>query len=434
MQLHAEHIIGRLCVAGINHTNATAEVRGKYSIDETAYNNILESARQMGLLSVFAISTCNRTEIYGYANHPHVLANLLVENTSGDFTTLQSSGYLHQGKNALNHLYKVACGLDSQIIGDFEIQGQLKQAYSHAQTHSMIGPIMDRTINFVFQASKRIRSSTALSTGTVSVSFAAIEWLQKNLDNSSKKLLLVGLGKFGTNVCKNIKHYLPQCSITVCNRTHKKTEKLAGIINAEVLPFEALEDKVNDYDVVVVCTNSQEPIIRKEFISRGARSKYFVDLSVPANIDPAIATLPDVVLANVDEISAITAFTIEKRLQEVPKAIDIIDHYIADFETWVKNYQHVPVIKMIKENLKHLSSIKSHKCEMAEVLGVNERPDVLIDHMNKELQVISNDILNDDAVITKTVSNLMVNLKTKKEKGCQFINAYNSFLNSNLNQ
>lgn len=420
-------------MAGINHTNATAEVRGKYSIDETAYNNILESARQMGLLSVFAISTCNRTEIYGYANHPHVLANLLVENSTGDFSTLQSNGYLHQGKNALNHLYKVACGLDSQIIGDFEIQGQLKQAYSHAQTHSMIGPIMDRTINFVFQASKRIRSSTALSTGTVSVSFAAIEWLQKNLDNTNKNLLLVGLGKFGTNVCKNIKHYLPQCNITVCNRTQRKTEKLANVIGAEVLPFEALEAEVNNYDIVVVCTNSQEPIIKKEFITAGKQTKYFVDLSVPANIDPEIAELSDVVLANVDEISAITAFTIEKRLLEVPKAIDIIDHYIADFETWVKNYQHVPVMKMIKENLKHLSSMKSHKCEMATVLDVN-RPAELINHMNKELQVIDPDILNDEAVITKTVSNLMANLKTKKEKGCQFINAYNSFLNSNLNQ
>lgn len=412
MQLHAEHIINRLCIAGINHTCAPTAIRGIFSVDQAIHQAILAHAKNSGFKSVFVISTCNRTEIYGYAQHPIELAALLTQFTKGSISSFREHGYFHQGKQALHHLFRVACGLDSQIIGDYEIQGQLKQAYSFSLQNGMIGPIMDRTINFVFQASKKIRSTTALSTGTVSVSFAAIEWLQAYTEKSPKKILLVGSGKFGRNICKNIRHYLPDSSLTITNRTALVAETLAGEVNAAFVPFESLASAVNEYDVILVCTNAMEPVIRADFFTPG-KSRCVIDLSVPANVENKVAQLPGITVVNVDDISAITKSTIEKRRCEIPKAESIIADFELQFTIWLQTYQHAPAIRQIKENLRVLVAGNSlTRCEMA--TGWNQAPTPVFD---------------EDEHIRKTVSTLVYNLKTKKEKGCQFITAYHHFLN-----
>jgi glutamyl-tRNA reductase len=365
MQLHAEHIVNRFCVAGINHTCAAADVRGSFSVDQAIHTDILLHAKEAGLNSVFVVSTCNRTEIYGYAHHPCELATLLTKATKGDLACFMEHSYRYQGNEALHHLFRVACGLDSQIIGDYEIQGQLKQAYTYAMQLGMIGPIMDRTINFVFQASKKIRSSTALSTGTVSVSFAAIEWLQKNTGKTFKKILLVGSGKFGRNVCKNIRHYLPYCSLTITNRTATIGESFAEEVGALFLPFDQLAAAVNDYDVILVCTNAMEPVLKVSHFSESHTPKIIIDLSIPSNVELAVSDLPNIRLVNVDEISAITISTIAKRNNEIPKAEAIISDFELQFLEWLQTYQHAPAIRHIKENLRLLSIGNNYKCEMA---------------------------------------------------------------------
>jgi glutamyl-tRNA reductase len=410
MHLHAEHIIGRFCVAGINHTNARADMRGEFAIDEQAYLQLLDKARTDGIQSVFVVSTCNRTEIYGYAHHPVELAILLTGFVQGSLDTLVQHGYLYQGKPALHHLFRVACGLDSQIVGDYEIQGQLKQAYTVSLKKDMIGPIMDRTINFVFQASKKIRTTTALSSGTVSVSYAAIEWLQRSLNHSAKKILLVGSGKFGRNVCKNIRHYLPNSSLTISNRTEEAAIHFAEEIGSEHLPFSLLASTIQEFDVVLVCTNAMEPIIKRSFYSDADKPAVIIDLSVPANVEASVGQLANIRLVNVDEISSITQTTIARRMQEVPKAEVIITEYECQFEEWLQTYQHAHAIRHIKENLRQLSHTQKG-CEMA-----------------ADWNNIQSEAFAHDEHIRKTVNTLVWNLKTKKEKGCQFIEAYHHFL------
>lgn len=412
MQLHAEHIISRLCIAGINHTCASADIRGLFSVDHAMHSAILAEAKLLGIKSVFVVSTCNRTEIYGYAQHPCELASLLTQFTKGAMASFMEHAYLFHGKEALQHLFRVACGLDSQIIGDYEIQGQMKQAYSYALQLGIVGPIMDRTINYVFQASKKVRSSTALSTGTVSVSFAAIEWLQKYTDRSPKNILLVGSGKFGRNVCKNIKHYLPDSTLTITNRTAAVGQALAGEVNAAFIPFETLATAVNDYDVILVCTNAMEPVIKAENFNSN-KSRVIIDLSVPSNVEAAVAELPGIRVVNVDEISAITQSTIRKRSLEIPKAEAILADYELQFEEWLQTYQHSSAIRHIKENLRMLCAGPNHSsaCEM---------------DANWSVAASANSV--HDEHIRKTVNTLVYNLKTKKEKGCQFITAYHHFL------
>ena len=383
-------------------------MRGKFATDSTMHAQILEAAKEAGLRSVFVISTCNRTEIYGYATHPHELAVLLTRFTKGTTVDFFQYGFFKSGADALDHLFRVASGLDSQIVGDYEIQGQLKQAIAFAQLHGMLGPIMDRTINFVFQASKKIRSNTALSTGTVSVSFAAIEWLQQHLGQSPKKALLIGAGKFGRNVCKNVLHYLPQCSLTIMNRTASTAVELAENAGASFLPFEALETVADDFDILLVSTNAIDPIVLAKYFTT-QKQRYILDLSVPANVEPAVAALPGTQLLNVDDISSMLDKTMEKRRLEIPAAEAIIAEFKNEFYTWLQTYRHTPGIKDVKEKLFHLSGLNHTPCEMADAAT-----------FAKQKQQEEN--------IRKTVNTLAVNLKTKKEKGCQFITAYHSFL------
>ncbi len=408
MKLNADLTIDRFCVAGISYRKADMSVRSHYSLDEERKVALLEEARSLGMVSVIVVSTCNRTEIYGYAAHSHVLGALLVKHTiGGNFEGLMQNGFFYHGIEAFDHLFKVASGLDSQIIGDFEIAGQLKQALALSKKFDMIGPIMDRTFNFVTQSSKKIKNATALSTGTVSVSFAAIEWLLSQFGQEPKSILVVGAGKFGMNVLKNLIAYLPNTSITLTNRTPEKALQIAQSLPVTVEPFDALPKIADRFDVIIACTNAAEPVVLQSYFAT-TKKRWFVDLSVPANIEAAAGRLPGAMLVNVDDISALLNDTINKRMSEVPKALEIIAHFKSEFFRWLQHYEHAPVIRDMKNKLLQLRN-QQNGCEIA------------VDGLLPVNAASSN-----HEIIT-TVNTLMANLKTNKEKGCQMITAYHDY-------
>src|ERR1700710_143526 len=221
------YIISRLCVIGINYHKADIVERGNFSINEQAHIAILNEAKALKFKSLFVLSTCNRTELYSYCQNDDELIELFIKHTHGTLNSFAEIGFAKRGEEAMHHLFKVSAGLDSQIIGDYEILSQLKKAVDFSRKYQMLGPIMDRTINFVLQASKTIKTQTQLSTGTVSVSYAAIEWLKKEEDISNKKILLFGTGKFGSNVVKNLKHYFNAKHLMAINRTNEAAKRLA---------------------------------------------------------------------------------------------------------------------------------------------------------------------------------------------------------------
>jgi len=332
---------------------------------------------------------------------------MLVQSTKGDAETFLRYAYLKNGESALDHLYKVSAGLDSQIIGDYEILGQLKQAMDLSASYDLAGPIMNRTINFAFQASKRIKTETALSSGTVSVSYAAIELLQKLPSIADKKILVIGAGKFGGNVCRNLKEYLPSTSITLANRTNETAINLAGKTGVSYLPYELLTDGIDHADIVIVCTNAQEPTLLPEHF-RSSDEKLILDLSVPANVHTSIKNFEHIRVIDVDEISTtILDQTLAKRKAEIPQAEKIIAHYKAEFHNWLKEYRYSLHIKSWKDKLQELSEWQPQQvCEMS-----GEEPAV-----------------DRDKLAQKAVTRLAVNLRTNNEKGCQFINAINDYL------
>src|SRR3978361_663347 len=196
------------------------------------------------LTELFILSTCNRTEIYGFADEAGQLADLLCKETTGNRETFLDMAYIKKGMEAIEHLFLVGAGIDSQILGDYEIVGQLKQAVKFARERQFIGASTERLVNCVLQSSKSIKTQTALSGGTVSVSFAAIQYIRENIsDISGKKILLVGTGKIGRNTCRNMVDYLSTSNITLINRTESRAAELAAEMGVAFAPLEDLADQ-----------------------------------------------------------------------------------------------------------------------------------------------------------------------------------------------
>ncbi|WP_018626995.1 glutamyl-tRNA reductase [Niabella aurantiaca] len=405
----SKQVLDRFCIAGINYHKADAATRGLFSITNEAFTTLGKSARAAGLKSVFVVSTCNRTEIYGFAESVMQLVELLVPHTNGDKAAFYECGYFKNGAEALQHLFHVAAGLDSQILGDYEILGQLKRAVDTARNQQLIGPVMDRLLNFAFQASKKIKTETNLSDGTVSVSFAAIELLQSIKGIGQKKVLIIGAGKFGVNVCKNLNTYLPHTSVTIMNRTDAVAQQIAAGHQVHFAPYADRAAAIEASDIVIVCTNANAPTVMPGQVTPGA-PKLFLDLSIPVNVHPAIRKMDQVTVIDVDEISnTILDRTLAKRKAEVPRALAIIGHFEKEFLGWLRDHHYALHLKTWKNKLREIDLMQTSVCEF---------------YKDKELISETERVMR----AQKAVKQLAVNLKVRNDKGCQFISSINDYL------
>ncbi|HEY0731866.1 MAG TPA: NAD(P)-binding domain-containing protein, partial [Chitinophagaceae bacterium] len=271
--------INQFFVAGINYKKADASVRGLYAINNDQYDNILVKAKAAGLPELFILSTCNRTEIYGFAWSAQQLVDLLCSETVGDAASFKASAYIKSGVQAVEHVFHVGAGLDSQILGDYEIIGQLKNAVKFSKQRGFIGAFSERLINSVLQSSKLIKNNTQLSGGTVSVAFAAVQYIKNRYDNpSSKNILLLGVGKIGRNTSKNLVDYLNTNKLTLINRSPEKAEELAHDLGLRSASLENLAAEISKADIILVATNADEPLVLKDHL-QGGSDKLIIDLS-----------------------------------------------------------------------------------------------------------------------------------------------------------
>jgi glutamyl-tRNA reductase len=312
--IHRAPDISRFYVAGINYKKTDASIRGQFAINQEQYGKILELAPAQGLKELVILSTCNRTEIVGFADDPDQLIGLLCTQTIGKGETFRELSYLKSGFAAIQHLFEVAAGLDSQILGDYEIVGQLKQAAKFARQRNFIGPFLERLVNASLQSSKTIKNQTGLSGGTVSVSFAAIQYIrehhireqhirdQQSSSIEDQKILLIGVGKMGRNTCRNLVDYLGAKDITLINRTEEKAVILADEVGVNYAPLEKMDEQIAAADIIVVSTNADHSTLLSSQL-RGSGKKLVIDLSIPFNVEKAAAGLPGITLVNVDELS-----------------------------------------------------------------------------------------------------------------------------------
>jgi glutamyl-tRNA reductase len=281
---------------GLSYKKADAAIRGHFSLAEENKMNLLRQAKAEGIDSILVTSTCNRTEIYGFAQHPFQLIKLLCEHTNGTVEEFEKVAYVYKNKDAISHLFRVGTGLDSQILGDFEIISQLKVAFAHSKSVGVGNPFLERLVNAVIQASKRIKNETRISSGATSVSFASVQYILTEVENAAEKnILLFGTGKIGRNTCENLVKHSKNNHITLINRTKDKAEKIAGKFNLRVKDYSDLKSEVQQADILIVATGAQNPTITKDLLS-SEKVLLILDLSIPKNVADDVTQLPNVKL------------------------------------------------------------------------------------------------------------------------------------------
>ncbi len=383
---------------GLSYKKADAATRGHFSLSVEAKKNLLEQAKEEGIDGLLVTSTCNRTELFGFAQHPFQLIKLLCEHTQGTVEEFEKVAYVYKNKDAISHLFRVGTGLDSQILGDFEIISQLKMGFVHSKNAGVANPFLERLVNAVIQASKRIKNETQISSGATSVSFASVQYILREVEDvTNKNILLFGTGKIGRNTCENLVKHTKNNHITLINRTKDKAEKIAGKFNLRVKDYADLQSEIRDTDILIVATGAQNPTISKELIY-AKRNLLILDLSIPKNVSDDVADMKNVKVLHLDHLAQMTDETLERRKQSIPKALEIIAEVESDFNKWLETRKFAPTIKALKKKLKTMKDaeldfqrrkITNFNDEQAEIVS-NRIIQKIMNHFANHLKEDSN--------------------------------------------
>ncbi|GLB53135.1 glutamyl-tRNA reductase [Neptunitalea chrysea] len=367
---------------GLSYKKADAKTRGLFSLSDIAKSNLLLQAKNEGIDALLVTSTCNRTELYGFAQHPFQLIKLLCEHSHGTVEEFGKVAYVHKNHDAIAHLFKVGTGLDSQILGDFEIISQIKQSFVSAKENGLANPFLERLTNSVIQASKKIKTETEISSGATSVSFASVQYILRNVSNvSEKNILLFGTGKIGRNTCENLIKHTKNNKITLINRTKDKAQKIAGKFDLTVKDYADLPSEIRKADILIVATGAQNPTISKELIFPN-KKLLILDLSIPANVAEDVAELDNVTLVPLDLLSQLTNETLENRRQYIPQAEAIIEQIKKEFIDWLETRKFAPTIKALNKKLKSLKDAE-----------IDYQRKKIVDFNEQQAEILSNRII-----------------------------------------
>lgn len=349
--------LGDFSVVGVNHWEASIEVREKFSLSDQQKDELIQGAKREGIDSLFAVSTCNRTEIFAKDTSPEELIRLLITYSDASLDEFHRYGFEKVGRSAIDHLFQVTVGLDSQILGDLQVVNQVKEGYEFASEKDAVSGELHRLMQHVFRAHKRSRSETSLGEGAATTAYAAVQFARKTYDNlKDKNILLVGTGKIGKVTCKNLVS-LGAKKVTLINRTRDRAEFVADKFDLEVASYDDLPHQIEESDLIIVATGANNPVVKLKDMEPSRESgdfKVMLDLSVPRNIDPRIGKLDFVDLANMDFLTDVTDEAYQKREENIPLVKKIIDDEVTDYQNWLSVQKVVPTIKALTQKFESI--------------------------------------------------------------------------------
>lgn len=349
-------IIDDFVVVGISHWYAELAVRERFALSTQAQEHLLHEAEAIGLSGIIILSTCNRTELFTRSDRVEMLIGLLIKYSRGTRAEFEKYGFIKHGEESIRHFFRVAVGLDAQILGDLQIIKQVKQAYEHAGNYNLLDGVMHRLVQSVFRAHKRSRTETELGSGAATTAYAAVQAAKHEMGTiRDKRVLLVGTGKIGKITCMNLVN-MGVRQVTVVNRNAQKARKIADRFEVDVAPYDALVNRMTDADLVIFATGSTEALLKPEHITAVRESGshqplVLMDLSVPRNIDPAVGEMQSIRLINMDMLNDRLDETYKERESNIPLVENIIDDEFGEFKQWVNEQRVVPTIKALTRKL-----------------------------------------------------------------------------------
>ena len=391
-------------VIGLNYEKADVVTRSNFSLSKDKQRQLLSEAKRININSVVILSTCNRIEIMGFAKHPFQLISLLCKYSKGTVEEFAQVSYVYKNSDAAEHVIRIATGIESQILGDYEIVGQLKDAFSLAKEADTVNAYLERLFNVALHASKETKNRTSISSGTTTVSYAAIQYIKDHYSKKDpKKILVYGLGDIGQSTARSCAEYLKAHEMTIINRTESTAIELAKEIKAEMAPHKDLMNHVKTSDIIIVATGASNPTVTNDMVS-DEKQQLIIDLSIPRNADPSMNERDSVNIIDVDILSKKTKETLEERKKQIPLVEEIIDKYKSEFYEWLNFRRSTPAINSLKKSLEIIQkdAISSHSKKYEDV-NADLVEDVTSQMINKIVSKFAMHLKSDNTQANKSI-------------------------------
>src|SRR6058998_3742407 len=353
-----------LFVSGLSHRNAPVELREQLAVDEDKLRELLRDAAASGAVrEVLVLSTCNRVEVYAVADVPGeargALFRRLCRHRGIETAPVEALLYTHADAEAVRHAFRVASSLDSMMIGEPQILGQVKDAFALAQSCETVGPALHTLFTQAFAVAKRVRSETEIARHAVSVSFAAVELAKKIFEGlDGRAVMLVGAGQMGELAARHLVEH-GAFPIYVANRTWQRAEEMARALSGAAVPFAELGTALASVDIVITSTGATEPVVTRAMVQRvmhgrRARPLFFIDIAVPRDVEGSVNTLDDVYCYNIDDLKQVVEANIRERLREAQRAEALVEREVAKFLTRQSDVEVIPTIVSLRERLEEI--------------------------------------------------------------------------------
>jgi len=396
-----------LTLVGLSHKTAPVEIREKLTFPENRQEESLALLiSSQDVVEAVIVSTCNRTEIYAVtasgSDGPGAVIDFMCEYHDLDRHDLVRYLYIQEGEAVVHHLFRVVASLDSMVIGEAQILGQVKAAYEAAFSHNATGRIFNRLFRQSFEVGKRVRTETAIGESAVSISYAAVELAKKVFDSlEGRTVLVLGAGKMSELTAKHLCSN-GVCNVLVANRTFERAEELAARFEGVAIPYEDLYVRMHEADIVISSTAATQYVITRDQVAgalkgRRGRPLFFIDIAVPRDIDPAVNTLPDVFLYDIDSLNGVVESNLEERMREAERAEHIILEEMGEFEQWLESMEVVPTVAAVRAKADAIRAAELEKA-MKRLGGLSE----------KELQTVE--------MLTQSIVNKMLHGPTSRLK------------------
>jgi len=378
-----------LFAIGLNHHTAPVAIREQWAFSPSSLAAALRELTMRGLVQEVALlSTCNRTELYCSGESPEIVLSWLQDKHRDVPIDVQKYLFAESGLNAVRHVFRVASGLDSMVLGEAQILGQLKDAVRTANAAGTLGTQLHKLFQSSFAVAKEVRTRTAIGSAVISMAAAAVRLAERIFERMDRtNILFVGAGEMVELCATHFAAVSPQ-RISIANRTRARAEALATQFSANVLPLEGLADALPEYDIVLICTASPLPLIGRGATERAIklrrhRPMVMVDLSVPRNIEPEVSRISDVFLYTIDDLEKIVSTGLESRQAAVAEAEALIETNADTFNHWLDYRETVPTIRQLRT---HAEDLRMQELAHANrLLARGESPEVILEILSRRL-------------------------------------------------
>ncbi len=389
-----------IILLGMNHKSAPVELRERLSIACDDEGNAVRAVKNISQVKeVLYLATCNRVEVLAHVNN----ADAAVEGLKGVVLSqgnlpaeeMEACLYVYRDQEAVRHLFRVAASIDSMVMGEPQILGQVKDAYRRCVEEKASGVMLNKLLHHAFRVAKRVRTETAISANAVSVGYTAVELSKKIFgDLAGKAVLLVGAGEMAELAARHLAEKGIR-TVSIVNRTYEKALRLADEFGGKAARFESLEQKLGESDIVISSTGTPGFIINRAMIEKALRRRknrllFLIDIAVPRDIDPAVGDMDNVYLYNIDDLQGVVDENMKTRIEEARKAGAIIDEEVENFRKWYATLEVVPTIVDLRSKLEDITRGELERSMgWMKGLGADERA-----HVEALVQAVVNKVLH----------------------------------------